>query len=745
MASQTKNWLTRSLCPFDFRSIILLLPLWLVGMIPLTAQTVLENDLSCVIKEVSYHPVSINLNYLTDGDDFLNSENPTEVSLKQLGVRFLRFPGGEKSDNYFWSVPPFQGVDPHFAVLGDCNWPNNDSNWSGDFEKPKEYTLDFDEFITLCQKIQAEPFIVVPGDPQHFNDPGCTYYPTLAEVAEVAKEWVRYANITRDLNIKYWMIGNESWNSAAYDNGVSPTEYRDDFKVIASAMKSIDPSIKIVANSRAGNYLNVLLQDSVAQSMIDYVAISNYPVSGWNSGYNDYVNSNPNFVGKVKSVLNGIDDYAPDSDIEVIVSEYNAIDWASNGWSNSSNDLGHALVVFQMLGDHLEQRRLHNLFYWNTRWVSLFSSLYNAIDIQGNLNATGKAISIWGHFLLDKLVSSDETTNIRSYTTKSDDQQELNIFILNKSYSTQSVDFIINRFLDTLQGSSEITFYEFSGVSVLDNDPTFEQIVKPYTLSGKQISLDLAPTSVTVISIKATQPTALSNLCSNNLIVENSGFESGDFQGWMTSGEVEINQEAYSGAFSARLKGLGSFAAQQFDIKEGDSCRIHAFAKRIDGTTTGTLRIRFFDQNEEVLDESNIPFNLSKHYEPYEFLANAPPNSKKIEIRFFNNHNQGIFFLDNICFSIENATNTTSLEEEPAKSISVFPNPTSDLLTVYFEPNHSFRRLALFDLNGALILEDNIENGIEEWPVSLKGLASGLYMLQVFSDQSKEALLVRKE
>ena len=221
-------------------------------------------------------------------------------------------------------------------------------------KKPKEYILDFDEFIALCQKIQAEPFIVVPGDPQHYNDPGCTYYPTLSEVATVAQEWVRYANVTRDLNVKYWMVGNESWHSAAYDDGLTEVECRDDFKVIASAMKAVDPSIKIVANTSPGTYLQTLLQDSIAQSLIDYVAVSNYSILSWNSGYNDYVNNTPNFLDIVKNVLNGIDNYAPDSDIEVIVSEYNAIDWGFNGWQNYNNDLGHGLVVFQMLGDHLE-------------------------------------------------------------------------------------------------------------------------------------------------------------------------------------------------------------------------------------------------------------------------------------------------------------------------------------------------------------------------------------------------------
>jgi alpha-N-arabinofuranosidase len=747
MFSRALNWLILAFRMLFSRFRGIILSFLFIGISPLGAytQTILETDASCVIKEVSHHPVSINLNYLTDGE-YLNPQKAIEIPLKKMGVKFLRYPGGEKSDNYFWSVPPFQGVDPHFALRGNCTWPNNSPTWSADFNKPKEYILDFDEFVTLYQKIQAEPFIVVPGDPQRFNNPGCTYYPSLNDVADVAKEWVRYANEIRDLGIKYWMVGNESWNSAAYDNGVSAFQYRNDFKVIAAAMKSVDSTIKIVANTREGNYANVLLQDPVAVDLIDYLAISNYSISDWSTGYDYYINNTPSFVGKIESILSSIDQHAPDSDIEVIVSEFNAIDWGTNGWSNAHNDLGHALVVFQILGDHLEKRRLHNSFYWNTRWINESIEIYNGIDFEGNLNATGTAISIWGNFLLDKLISSGETDSIRTFATKSDDQKKLNIFLLNKTYNPQVVDFTISQFLDTLAGNTEIKLYEFSGNSIFDVNPSFEQIIKPYSLNGNQISLDLPPTSVTVISIEATQPTALSNLCPNNLITENGGFESGDFQGWDIAGNTALDRDAYHGGYAARLKGLGSFAQRAFEINEGDSCRIHAFAKRIDATTTGTINIRFIDANEELIAERISPFNLSHHYEAYDFASLAPPHSKKVEVRFFNNHNQGTIFLDDVCVMIENkAPRTTSLDELLPKRVTAFPNPTNGNLTVEFEPNHPFRKLSIFDLNGALISEDSITEGIPKWEISLQEMPAGLYMLQVSSTDAKEMILVRKD
>ena len=63
-----------------------------------------------------------------------------------------------------------------------------------------------------------------------------------------AVEWVRYANIKKKYGVKYWMIGNESWNNSEYNGSVSPAKYADDLEDFARAMKAVDSSIKIIAN-----------------------------------------------------------------------------------------------------------------------------------------------------------------------------------------------------------------------------------------------------------------------------------------------------------------------------------------------------------------------------------------------------------------------------------------------------------------------------------------------------------------
>ena len=51
-----------------------------------------------IVSDVSKHPVGINLNFIMDGGRFPEAKkNVTEV-VKELGTKYLRYPGGEKSD-----------------------------------------------------------------------------------------------------------------------------------------------------------------------------------------------------------------------------------------------------------------------------------------------------------------------------------------------------------------------------------------------------------------------------------------------------------------------------------------------------------------------------------------------------------------------------------------------------------------------------------------------------------------------
>src|SRR5262249_27681844 len=154
-------------------------------------------------------PIGINLDFFMDGGRFPNAKHSVKDALKKMGVKYLRYPGGEKSDLYLFSVPPYDRSVPTLARtagLGDYPGVIIDGRFTND-------PLDFDEFMTICKADSAEPVIVVAADNYLLNIKPGEKLSTRAELIKNATEWVRYANIKKNYGIKYWMIGNESWNS----------------------------------------------------------------------------------------------------------------------------------------------------------------------------------------------------------------------------------------------------------------------------------------------------------------------------------------------------------------------------------------------------------------------------------------------------------------------------------------------------------------------------------------------------
>ncbi len=151
------------------------------------------------------------------------------------GITFIRFPGG---------------------------------NW-GDLNDITEWQLDF--FMALCRRMGAEPSIHVRlknGTP------------------EKAAELVRYANIEKGYDIRYWAIGNEPNLYANYDT----EQFNRDWRAIAEAMLAVDPAI-ILLGPELSQYPPTFAQtpkDSAGRDwmteflrangdLVDIVSIHRYP------------------------------------------------------------------------------------------------------------------------------------------------------------------------------------------------------------------------------------------------------------------------------------------------------------------------------------------------------------------------------------------------------------------------------------------------------------------------------------
>jgi len=154
-------------------------------------------------------------------------------ALKQLHSGVYRFPGGNFVSSYEWR----NGV-------GDIDKrpPIMDTVWNA--VQPND--VGTDEFLTLCRLLGVDPYITVNAG---FGD------------AWSAKELVEYTNgaVTTPMgkwraanghpapyNVKLWGVGNEPWGD--YQMGaISLPQFELKHNLFAKAMKSVDPSIKLIA------------------------------------------------------------------------------------------------------------------------------------------------------------------------------------------------------------------------------------------------------------------------------------------------------------------------------------------------------------------------------------------------------------------------------------------------------------------------------------------------------------------
>ncbi len=136
---------------------------------------------------------------------FTNPE--TLAELKELGLQFLRFPGGSESDDYHWASN------------------TTDSNtWT--------WATSFDAFAKVATNLGAQAVITAnygTGSPQE------------------AAAWVTHSK-NANYHLAYWEVGNEcygSWETDSNANPHDPFTYATRAASYIQAMKAADPTIKV--------------------------------------------------------------------------------------------------------------------------------------------------------------------------------------------------------------------------------------------------------------------------------------------------------------------------------------------------------------------------------------------------------------------------------------------------------------------------------------------------------------------
>lgn len=458
---------------------------------PAPTRVLIEPD--AVLSDVSGHPLGINLDYFMDDDKYLHPRHRLADALKAMHVKYLRYPGGNKSDFYFFSRPPYQQALPTLARTGPGAVHGRNRVLNPTATDFKHDVLDFDEFMALCREVGAEPVVVVAADEYLVPYPAGSTWSTRAQLLAHAVEWVRYANVRHNYHIRYWLIGNESWGPE--NKNATAATYAQDVVDFSVAMKAVDPSILIVPNGNTDQWWQTVL--TKAAGHIDALCLSNYPVYKLPHGFLSYRDSVFALTNPVQTALRAIARYATPADqarLQVIVAEYGPFDWGNNKWP-LVNTLGYALANFELTGEQLKEPKLAFSCFWNTRWIendSLRHSVFDALDRDGNPNATGYSLLIWGRFLGQQMVRTSSTTHLRTFASYTPATGRLQVYVVNKSARALPVQLAMGR--HRVRATRQA--WALRGTGPDDTAPTWRQLPTP---AGPATSFTIPPTSIQVM------------------------------------------------------------------------------------------------------------------------------------------------------------------------------------------------------------------------------------------------------
>jgi len=177
----------------------------------------------------------------------------------EAGTTVSRFPGGTMANIYDWKTT------------------------IGPVESRPDYQFGIDEWLSTCEETGAEPLYTISyftGDAsdaadlvEYLNMPDSASYPWAQQRATNGHP--------APYGVKYFEMGNETFNDAANDALENPYDYVTQFQAITAAMKAVDPTIQVGAvafNDQPDSLWNDVVLAGLA-SDADYIIEHSYPVN----------------------------------------------------------------------------------------------------------------------------------------------------------------------------------------------------------------------------------------------------------------------------------------------------------------------------------------------------------------------------------------------------------------------------------------------------------------------------------
>ncbi len=201
--------------------------------------------------------MGFNIVYVYEKDaPWKDGKDDVPALLKTLKTKPLRYPGGTVTTFYHWNKLTGQG------------WADS---WNPAFDSskntPPSAYMNVDEYLALTKKLNTEPLVGINmGSGRKYNRE--------KDGIEDAKSLMKYC-ISKGVRVKYFYLDNEPYQPDA-NFTYTAEQYAESVNEYASAMRKIDPAIKIIVNTHPNKDLYTKTLVTNAGKNIDYVDVHFY-------------------------------------------------------------------------------------------------------------------------------------------------------------------------------------------------------------------------------------------------------------------------------------------------------------------------------------------------------------------------------------------------------------------------------------------------------------------------------------
>lgn len=360
-----------------------------------------------------------------------NGDGKIPQYLKALNTKTMRYPGGTVVTRLQWENPSGQG----WAEAGEPEFdPAKNTS-------PSEF-MSVDEYLAYTAKLGIEPLLGI-------NMSTGIKYNKVDEYLERAIKLMKYCE-SKGVKVKYYYLDNEPYvKNISYK--FTAKSYAEQVNIYADAMRKVDPSIKIIANTHPNNfdYTDTLLQ--IAGRNIDLYDVHYY----WYHGRATFENwvSQPVMkrppVGILSEQRNKIIELAKKygrNDIDMVLLEWNVGPESDKDFrpEHKRTDAQIALMVSEMFADVLRSG-MPMACFWPVSWPTKMDRALLASERGYEPNKVYDVFNMYKVALGQNLLSSKASEQrLANLSVKSKDGKTLWIFLVNKTSTKSELPVTVN-------------------------------------------------------------------------------------------------------------------------------------------------------------------------------------------------------------------------------------------------------------------------------------------------------------